>query len=725
MMRAKPLLLPLLVLALACAPERDPLDEIRGLQAVGRLGETVDPLRELVEEDPARAEPQLLLGRALLGTGEAGLAVWPLRRAAEAPEYAVEAGLLLAQAMLQSRTAPDAVAVLDHVIELEPENVDALVLRMQAHLASGALEEGLADIERVLEIDPDHLPVLAPRVTTLIALGRIEEAEEALLAAGSRIDAEATRVDPEVRARLCIARGLFALEDGRQEEAEALYDACLEEFPDDALTVVESVAFLDRIGRSERATELLEEAAGGEGGRAYFKMALANRMGMLHRPEEQERLVREVAEEVDSASGWFALADYYVQRERWDEAIDAFEASIDATPSPSPMLRFAYADTLVQAGRLDEAREAGERIEQPVFRDLIRGRVLLEEGRAREALDAFESGIRLWPNNAAGRFLAGSAAEQLLDFDRATAEYRESVRANAAETTAGLHLARLYAAHGDASSALGAIQRYVQTHPSDPAGIEVAIRIAHDAGRHAVAAEGLERLGALRGARPRAAAVEADLLAAGRGPELAAQAIEDAGLDLRAPENEVALAGLLAHLAAQGAHDRAVRLAGEAAEAHPQHAGFHALRGRALLAADAPKARVREAFERALELEPERGDALAALAGLAAAAGDPDAALALYDRAAASEPEEPAHPLAAARLAMETGRLGDAERRFEVLLRRHPREAGAIGDLARILAGRGELDRAEELAACAAWLRWPEAAATQAWIRALRERRAS
>jgi Flp pilus assembly protein TadD len=92
----------LLGLALACGPERDPLEEIRELQQAGRFAATVEPLRTLLDEDPASAEGQLLLGLALLRTGEAGMAVWPLRRAAETPEHAVEASLLLAQAMLRN-----------------------------------------------------------------------------------------------------------------------------------------------------------------------------------------------------------------------------------------------------------------------------------------------------------------------------------------------------------------------------------------------------------------------------------------------------------------------------------------------------------------------------------------------------------------------------------------------------------------------------------------------
>ena len=47
----------------------------------------------------------------------------------------------------------------------------------------------------------------------------------------------------------------------------------------------------------------------------------------------------------------------------------------------------------------------------------------------------------------------------------------------------------------------------------------------------------------------------------------------------------------------------------------------------------------RKAFQRALELEPERATALAQLAVLAAEQADAETAIALYDRAARADPE--------------------------------------------------------------------------------------
>ncbi len=703
------------LLVLACAAGEDRLEEARELQDQERYAESAAILRQILDEDPSRTEASFLLGVALMRTGEGGLAIWPLRKAAKSPEYAVEAGLLLAQAMLEGRTAPDAIRALDQVLEREPDHVQALALRVQAYLAVGRLDEALLGIDRVLELDPENIAILVPRVSALIATRQIEKAGEALQQARERFDTTEEVVAPEMRARLCIAQGMFSFEKGDREAAETQYAECVEAFPTLRVAVGEAVAFYDRIDQPERATGILERASR-ESDDPFFRIALARRLGAMGDLDEEERIFREEVEAQDTPMAWFGLADLYVQREEYDRALASFEKAIQLSPEPSPSLRFAYADTLVQAGRYAEARRQLETIEQPELRELVRGRILLAEGDPQGALEAFGEGIRLWPNNAAGRFLAGQAAEQLGDFERALSEYRESVRADPAKTRAGLVLAQLHQLRAEYAAALEALGRHLRSHPRDPEGYFAGIRIAHRAGRHDIAAEGLRRLARLPAQAAAAVAEEAALVELGKGAREAVGTIEGSELDLTDPAHAVALDKLLALLASLAEHDRAEALWRRAVEAHPDEAEFHALRGRALRAAGKPEA-VRHAFERALELDAENPQALTGLAELAAEAGDAEAALALYDRLAAADPDDPAPARAAAQLLLEAGETGEAERRLQRLLERHPREGAAALALAELAAARGERERALSLAERAAWLRTPGADAALGQIR--------
>jgi tetratricopeptide (TPR) repeat protein len=350
----------------------NPLVEIRELHRRGRFAESVERLRALVDEDPDQPEVNYLLGAALLRAGEAGLALWPLRRAAESPDYAVDAGVLLARAMLQGRSTHDAVAAADRVLAIEPDNLAVLEIRAQAHLGMTRHEEALGDIDRVLELDPENISVPVPRVLALIGLERIDEAEEALATAKQRLETTEREVTRSMRARLCIANGLFAFEKGDAERGEALYEACLEEFPTDPLAVTEAAAFFDQIRKFKRATEVLQRAFE-ESRDPYFRTALAQRMRQLGKLEEEEELLREGAEERPSARTWFALGDHYVRRDDYAAACTAFEEALAASAEPQAMIRFAYADTLVQAGDYEKAGQVAAELEQSSLRDLIRG----------------------------------------------------------------------------------------------------------------------------------------------------------------------------------------------------------------------------------------------------------------------------------------------------------------------------------------------------------------
>jgi len=703
-----------LCLVAACGEPADPLVEVRALEQEGRYGQMLEPLRRMIDRDPSRIEAHLLLGEALLNTGEAGLAVWSLQRASESPEYAVKGGMLLTQALLESRPGPDAIAAIDRVLALEPDNVTALSLRVDAYLANAKLEEALADMERVLELDPDNRQVLVPRVTALIGLERIEEAEVALAEARERVANIDEELPASLRARLCIAQGLFAFEKGEREAAEAQYEKCLEDFPTDRLAVTESVAFRDRLGEHARATEILTQAFERTDD-GYFRIALARRMGGIGEPAEQERLLRAEAEARPSPQIWFALADFYVNQDRFEPALGAFERALELG-DPPPMLSFAYADTLVQAGDYERAREVAERLEQPQLRNLIRGRILLAQGKPGAALAAFEAGLRLWPNNPAARYLAGQAAERVGLFDRAISEYRESLRANAAMTEAGLALAPLHDVQRDVEGALDAARNYIRTHPRDPEGLLVVIRIAHRAEREGVVREGLTRLREIPGQAANASVEEARQAAEQGGAAAAIAVLEAAQLDLTDPAQLPALAELVERLGEQAEHARARRRVDAALAAHPEQADFHALRGRVLRAAGAA-ADAQTAFQRALELEPAHAPALVGLAELAAASGDEAGALALYERALDAD-DAPAPGLAAARLELALGRPEAAITRLTALIDRHPRESEAALELARLLLAQGDVERARDYAGRAAWFHEPGSEETLAQIAA-------
>jgi tetratricopeptide (TPR) repeat protein len=671
----------------------DPLDKIRELHGKNQYRESLEALRALQEEDPTDLETNYLLGKALMRTGESSLAIWPLRAATESPEFAVDAGIMLTQAMMQGRTPRDAVSVIEQVVAVEPDNVEALGLRAQAYLRVDRYEDALADVERVIELEPGNLGVIVPRVISLIYLERFEEAEEALEVAREVVQNTEEEVSESLRGRLCVANGMFAFENKEPERAEELYNGCLETYPTNQLVVLETVSFYDRLARSEEATDILRDAFE-ETQNRVFSSALARRMGELGFADEQERLMREEAEERNTTAAWFALGDFYNLRDDYDAAVSAFAQALKAEPNPAPMVKFAYADTLIQAGRYEEATRASKDVDQESLRNLLDGRILLEQGDAAGALRLFEAGIRLWPNNAGARFLAGQAAAALGDFDRTIAEYRESVRAAAGRTEAGLELARIQEAIGNQEAATVALRRYVMSHPNDPVGLTFLIRLSFLTGLREAATTSLRQLNRLPGYRPNAIAEQMAMVAVGPGPQAAVDSLLETDIDLTDPANVMVLRVFVEQLAMLGQHDEAQSRVADALEANPEAAVFHDLKARALRAAGGSEEEVRLSFQHAIERDPTLAESLISLAEMSSAEGNIDAALALYDRASDSAPDDLRAAHAAIALLRSAERSEEAETRLAALIKSHPIDARAANDLAEILAQRGEdLDR--------------------------------
>jgi tetratricopeptide (TPR) repeat protein len=673
--------------ALACGGDLESRRaEIRGRHEAGQFAATLGPLRELLREHPDDPELNHLYGSALLATGQPELAIWALRKAAEDPERAVDDGLLLAIALLQGGSPTDAVDQTLRVIELAPDRIEALRLLLKARLQAKQNEEVLEDVKRVLALEAGDPEALMARTIALLSLDRPDEAGAAL--AELREAMKDLPGDAGWEPRLCAATATFAKESGDPAAADELWSQCLEATPGAEIVVFGAINhFAERPGK-DRSVEILRRAHESDPESMRFVEALAGRLGALGETGEAEKLLRAAARtEGKEVAGWLALAHYHEERDEVPQARDAMAEALRLLGEAPATLIAPYVDLLIRAGDYDEADAWVEKFESPVMQHLLRGRLLLKRGRPADALAELEKGMRLWPDNSVARWLAGTAAEELGDYDRAMQEYGEAVRNDPGNRDAVRSLLRLLEAEGLDGEALSTLSRYVSEKPRDPEMLVQTIRFAHRAGAQPIVERMTRTLREIPGQRMVAAAELAAIRAADAGPAEAIEGIRKSGLDLTRPRNGPLLELLVDYLVADGRPGEALRAVQTALAAHPGEARFHELRGRALRGTG-DAAAAREALARALEIEPERASALAELAALTAEQGDREAALALYDRAARANPEEVAYPWAAIRLLDGDGDAADLERRLDALLSRHGTHAGAANLLAQRLIER-------------------------------------
>lgn len=680
MSRFEPWFVIVLIALLGCGQD-DRRAEVIAMQEDNRLVETIDPLLELAAEYPDDPEISYRLGMALLADQQFGMAVWPLRRAADSPEYAIEAGLQLAWAAHKNGTHDDAVAAATRVLEVEPENLGALLVRGRSHLAAYREKDALDDFDRMESIDPDDLSPAIDRVLALAKLGEVEEARERLAETRERVgEGEGMELADQV---VCTLVAVFSQESGDKEEAEQQHELCLEQFPNSGLVQQHALEFFDAEGRMDRSSEILRAALEADPKRGDLRENLAFRILGAGDSEGAEALLREGLDH-DQVMTWVSLAFFH---EAQSDPLSAKEALSKAVPLMRQVphdLRLAYADIASRAGDHDLALAQIPDLPWPGFESMIRGRVDFERGDFAESLRHFDEAIVHHPSNPGLRTLAGQAAEQVGDIDRALAEYRGALRVQTPGHDAGLKLATLLEAMGNRRAALTTIQRHLNENPNDVEGAKLSARLALEVGDRALARQGLRQVALLAG--PGAAfAIRTGFAADAEEVAPLLEAMRSSGLDFGAQQNHDAIHAYVDLLLRTGKADDAQRIVREALDAHPDDADLIALHARIIEEGD--RASASALYERALTLVPDHPAALHGLSRLAEAEGDASRALAYVDRALKARPEDGEIAWRGIRLAEAQaeggGATADLIRRYEARIRQDPRDREAALALAK------------------------------------------
>jgi tetratricopeptide (TPR) repeat protein len=702
-------LLVLVAVQSGCGADDDRMAEIRALQNAGRFEDSIDGLRGVLAETPELPEANYRLGVALARTGNPSRSVWALEKASESSGFSIPANLQLASVQFGLNNFEESIRASDRVLAGDPNHREALSLNAQAHVGARQLEEALIDTSHLLELDPDDYPTLVVHATVLAELGRKREAETA----HERIkEISAASGDEDRAGRGCLAPALFAKDNlGDLERAEELYEDCASKYLGNRFVIGHIASFFDDVGKPQRASELIERAVSEAPEDLALRFALATRLTRLGRAKEAESVLKEAVDRFGVEAAGNQLVRHYRRQRDPQRALAVIEEILGEAGGAGDPLRFIRADLLVDVGELDRAEELANNLEEPSYTSLILGRILLARGDAEAALAAFDEGIASWPSNAGARYLAGIAALQLGNFERAIVELRESVRVDDSATEAARILARLYFDRREYAQAI-AFSAIAQQHSGPAQRAEdrkLDARALAALGEFDRARSAIRALAASPGREGEAAAELAAVERMASGSAAAIAAIENLDLDLREPANEPALRSLANDLAVVARADRAIASIDRALHARPDSASLHALMGttlaRAYRSTDA-----RSAFERALAIDANHPEALGGVAALAGAGGDTKRAVELFDRAAGIDPGDEVYAYAAAQLVLAAGDRNAAEARLRAIVRRSAGHPGARNDLAWLLATEGrDLDLALFLASEASRLS-PESA---------------
>jgi tetratricopeptide (TPR) repeat protein len=680
--------------------------EIEFLFQTERPEEAMPRLEALVDQYPDDLELNRLYGSVLVAIGSPSMAIWPLRKATESPEAGPEDWMMLATAHLKGGSPTDAIAAVDKLLEQTPGIIEAYDLRIEANIALNRSEMALEDVEFLLDDRPENESLLIARATLLLELERPDEAKEAIEAAravmGDRDEAQ------EWTARFCAVDASFIHEQGGEghvERALEAWEACVDAHATDSLVVSEAIKFFDENGRMDRGEPILRRAVKEAPKDPGFRILLSQRLAALGELEEAVKGLQDAIELPGGDQGRQILIDLLSEQERYDEALVVLEEWIESSPNPPVSIQILRADLMVRSDRFAAAEEAIAALPAEEFKNLLMGRLMLRRGEPRKALTLLEKGIALWPSNGVARVLSAEAAEQLGDFDRAFAEYVEACRSVPGDWEALARLGAMHIALRRSEPFNQLFNRYIRERPNHVEAHQLLFDVGLASGREQLSRSAIQRLVVMPTGRAIAASLAARLRARTK-PAEAVTLIKNARLDLTLPLNADALATLVELLGQVGRHDQAIARANAAVAAFPDFGRFQAIRATALMGSGGATKEVRAALERAVALDEKLATALIELGRLDQAKGSIDAAVARFDRATQSTPDDPETQWAAVTALLAAGRETEADARLEKLVGRHVEHAEAVKLMARRLEAReDESERAQQYANLAERLR--------------------
>lgn len=656
------------------------LAEAKALLAERKWDEAADALRPYASDPAVSSEVLQMYARALVGGKRHSLAVWPLHRLVEREDKSPVADERYVAALLQGGAELEAVAYATEVIERDPENMRLIELRSNAHEQVMDYEAALADMEIVAAENPNRARIIERVLNLLIKVEDWDGARERIDELRELLSAES--VKPETRAVFCATSAQFEADRGNYEEAEKQVDACLAEAPAEANLVFTRVELLDEHGRFDEATAYMEQLIEEYPGRQRIRDGLANRYAKLGRYEEADALLFETAELVENISSWLSLANLRASINDLEGTVEALDRGLKVTLGAlpedpgfdwkrlTPDSRFGIGDIYVRAKRWDRAKGVIESLDdEPSMALLLEARMKLDQGDPAGALADYEEAFKTFPSNPAARYLAGRAAIETNDFDKAVSYYQDALRSDAAATDAGLVLGQMLLAEGRVNYAIDMLGFYLTGNENEPH----ALRLLASTGAN---------LGMLGFAENMRAMLRQD-------PEWAGVALSDQALDIArsgAPrealayleENAVeeeptlfeAFSAWIAIARQIGREDVKARYAAYQ-ERHAGTVGAEVLAARWAFEDENFEASL-AAIDRAIELDPllpvahfQRGTTLAKLDRV-------DEAVAAFDRARELDGADVRNWMASASALIDAERFPEAAERLRELLIHHP-----------------------------------------------------
>jgi tetratricopeptide (TPR) repeat protein len=564
--------------------------------------------------------------------------------------------------------------------ELLPDDVDVQLEAGALMLSQSRFQEVADRMSRILRNDPDN-------VSAMILWGNAKARLTSSSWALYKLPDAVLDQDKYEIGRRELRPAVTRAEDTAAEEA---FRKALRLQPTEIEAQMALVNFLWAAGRPDQGERLLKNVADQNPGHASANYALGAFYLSRRRYDEAERYLKTAAGTgIYGAAARFTLADYYMAASRHDDVLpllDSMLATDDATGDVSVRL----ADVEFRLGRRDAATRRLDallaRVPSHARGRLLKAQLLLAVGQADEALTLARSAVVANPNSEEARVTLGRALMAKGDEDGALEQFIEAVRRNPRGTRSATELARLALTTGRDELALQYARQVVRQDPADrdAALVEVAALVRQ--GDYPTADQKLKPLLSRHPESPDLI-VQLGHIQAARGNRGAVATFERA-LALN-PDSSDALAGFISASLESGNTRIARQRIDQALARHPADPAYLLLRAR-VFAAENDVPRAESTLKRVLEIDHVNLEASLALVDLMTREHRATEAIQLLEQFVERRPRSIQAQTALAKLLEQLGRKTEARARYEKILAQDPRAAAVGQRLAKLYVDQGE-----------------------------------
>jgi tetratricopeptide (TPR) repeat protein len=639
----------------------------------GQYAEAIVEYRNAIDIDATFGPARKRLAESYARTGNDRGAFGEFIRAADLLPTDVAVQLNAGNLLLAARKPEEALARAEAALKVQPQNIDALVLRGNALSGLSSFDEALKAIEQAIQLDRDRGATYTDLGSVELAHGRREQAEAAFL--------RAVELSPkETRSHLGLAN--FYWSSGRMNEAERAFEEALK-FDS---TNVQANRFM-----------------------ASFKISAGRRA-------EAEPYLRRIADSSQGPEGTLSLADYYLLTGRPKDAIATIEGLKSAKDVPVVMILLARAHAA--AGERNKAHSLVDQVlgtnQKDAAAHLLKGQLLLQEGRGQEALSAVQTAVAIAPASVDAQYALGRLYASRGDRAAAETAFKEVLRINPRATAARVQLAALQAP----SSPQDSVRTAEEATRNDPTNLTARLTLVRSLTSAKDVARAEREMTKLRAEYPNVAAVhslDATLgmlkkdMAGARASIERAEKLDPASIDTfrvsiafeLMQNNSTAAKARLEERLKQGTNPDVLIFAGNT-----------------YLSLKDPGA-AEKMMRAAIEADPSRSEPYATLGSIYLNEKRLDEALREFE-ALSKRQAKPIDPLTMTGVILEQqGKVDAAMKRYDEVLTLDSRAGTAANNLAWILADRGQdLDRALQLAqtAIAVAPEVPQVLDTLGWV---------